>query len=88
MPSGLDALAKMGLSAILEQVPHRQFDQAEREPEIIRAQQLQAEILQKYVFIRPLMFQVARLFRNKIRQSWISRQHDMRVGVTQVQLNV
>ncbi|GAX44242.1 putative monooxygenase, FAD-binding protein [Tolypothrix sp. NIES-4075] len=68
--------------------------QAEREPEIIRAQQLQAEeatqaeILRKYAFIRPLMFQVARLFRNKIRQSWIERQHDMRVGVTQVQLNV
>ena len=68
--------------------------QAEREPEIIRAQQLQAEeatqaeILRKYAFIRPIMFRVARLFRNKIRQSWISRQHDMRVGVTQVQLNV
>jgi 2-polyprenyl-6-methoxyphenol hydroxylase-like FAD-dependent oxidoreductase len=68
--------------------------QAEREPEIIRAQQLQAqeatqaEILRKYAFIRPLMFQVARLFRNKIRHSWIERQHDMRVGVTQVQLNV
>ncbi len=68
--------------------------QAEREPEIIRAQHLQAEeaaqaeILRKYVFIRPLMFQVARLFRSKIRHSWIKRQHDMRVGVTQVELNV
>jgi 2-polyprenyl-6-methoxyphenol hydroxylase-like FAD-dependent oxidoreductase len=68
--------------------------QAEREPEIIRAQQLQAEearqaeILRKYVFIRPLMFHVARLFRKKIRYSWVKRQHDMRVGVTQVQLNV
>jgi 2-polyprenyl-6-methoxyphenol hydroxylase-like FAD-dependent oxidoreductase len=68
--------------------------QAEREPEIIRAQKLQAEeaaqaeILRKYVFIRPLMFRVARLFRKKIRHSWIERQHDMRVGVTQVQLNV
>ncbi len=68
--------------------------QAEREPEIIRAQQLQAEeagqaeILRKYVFIRPLMFQVARLFHQKIRHSWVKRQHDMRVGVTQVQLNV
>jgi 2-polyprenyl-6-methoxyphenol hydroxylase-like FAD-dependent oxidoreductase len=68
--------------------------QAEREPEIIRAQQLQAqeagqaEILRKYVLIRPLMFQVARLFRGRIRNSWIKRQHDMRVGVTQVQLIV
>lgn len=68
--------------------------QAEREPEIISAQQLQseeaaqAEILRKYAFMRPLMFQVARLLRKKIRHSWIERQHDLRVGVTRVKLNV
>lgn len=68
--------------------------QAEREPEIIRAQQLQAqeaaqaEILRKFAFIRPLMFQVTRLLNKKIRQSWVKRQHEMRVGVTQVKLNV
>jgi 2-polyprenyl-6-methoxyphenol hydroxylase-like FAD-dependent oxidoreductase len=68
--------------------------QAEREPEIIRAQQLQseeaeqAEILRKYAFIRPIMFLGARLLRQKIRHNWVKRQHEMRVGVTPVRLKV
>ncbi|MBF2067079.1 MAG: FAD-dependent monooxygenase [Calothrix sp. C42_A2020_038] len=68
--------------------------QTEREPEIIRAQQLQAEeanqaeILRKYAFIRPIMFFGAHLLRQKIRHNWIRRQHEMRVGVTQVSLKV
>ncbi|BAZ09364.1 putative monooxygenase, FAD-binding protein [Calothrix sp. NIES-4071] len=68
--------------------------QAERTPEIIRAQQLQseeadqAEILRKYAFIRPILFFGARLLRKKIRHNWVERQHEMRVGVTQVSLIV
>jgi 2-polyprenyl-6-methoxyphenol hydroxylase-like FAD-dependent oxidoreductase len=68
--------------------------QAEREPEIIRAQQLQseeadqAEILRKYAFARPIMFFGANLLRQRIRHKWIKRQHKMRVGVTKVSLKV
>ncbi|BDA73294.1 monooxygenase, FAD-binding protein, putative [Calothrix sp. PCC 7716] len=68
--------------------------QAEREPEIIRAQQLQseeadqAEILRKYNLFRPIMFFGARLLRQRIRHKWVKRQHEMRVGVTQVSLRV
>lgn len=68
--------------------------QAEREPEIIRAQQLQseeadqAEILRKYNLFRPIMFFGARLLRQRIRYKWVKRQHEMRVGVTEVSLKV
>ncbi|MBW4598334.1 MAG: FAD-dependent monooxygenase [Calothrix sp. FI2-JRJ7] len=68
--------------------------QAEREPEIIRAQQLQseeadqAEILRRYNLFRPIMFFGARLLRQRIRHKWVKRQHEMRVGVTQVSLMV
>lgn len=66
--------------------------QAEREPEIIRAQQLQEaetaqnKLLPKNPLLRLLVFKLARLFRNKVRQSWIERQHQMRHGVTKVKL--
>ncbi|MBW4642106.1 MAG: FAD-dependent monooxygenase [Goleter apudmare HA4340-LM2] len=68
--------------------------QAEREPEIIRAQSLQLQeasqgnILQKNQFIRRLLILLAPLLRDKIRQSWVKRQQQMRQGITQVKLTV
>ncbi|WP_017315093.1 FAD-dependent monooxygenase [Mastigocladopsis repens] len=68
--------------------------QAEREPEIIRAQQLQieeaaqGEQLRKNALIRWLLIQLAPLVRKRIQQSWLKRQHEMRQGITQVHLTV
>ncbi len=68
--------------------------QKEREPEIIRIQQLQKEegrqheILPKNIFLRKIVFRLARLLSKAIRLSWIQRQRKMRQGVTQVKLEV
>jgi 2-polyprenyl-6-methoxyphenol hydroxylase-like FAD-dependent oxidoreductase len=68
--------------------------QAEREPEIIRVQQLQAqeaaqaELLDKSALIRWAASQLAPLLCYPIRQSWIARQRQLRQGVTRVELTL
>ncbi|HYW22483.1 MAG TPA: FAD-dependent monooxygenase [Nodularia sp. (in: cyanobacteria)] len=68
--------------------------QAERQPEIIRAQQLQlqeaaqGELLRKNLFVRSLLVQFAPLLRTIIKQSWLRRQRKMRDGITNVRLKV
>ncbi len=68
--------------------------QAEREPEIIRAQQLQTQEaeqgnrLRKHKLLRSLIMRLAPLFRKQLQQSWVRRQYEMRQGVTQVKLLV
>ncbi|WP_333139907.1 FAD-dependent monooxygenase [Microcoleus sp. Pol11C2] len=68
--------------------------QAEREPEIIRAQQLQAqeawkgEQLRKNGLLRLLMMQAAPFLGEKIKQFWVKGQYELRQGVTQVKLVV
>ncbi len=68
--------------------------QKEREPEIIRIQQLQKEegrqheILPKNLFLRKIVFRLARLANKAVRLSWIQRQKKMRQGVTLVKLEV
>ncbi len=68
--------------------------QAERQPEIIRAQQLQleeakqGELLRKNALLRSLLIQLAPLLRKIIKKSWLRRQYKMRQGITQVHLTV
>jgi 2-polyprenyl-6-methoxyphenol hydroxylase-like FAD-dependent oxidoreductase len=68
--------------------------QAEREPEIMRAQQLQrqeaskGELLRKNVLVRSLIVQFSPLLRNRLQQFWVKGQYEMRQGVTQVRLVV
>ena len=68
--------------------------QAEREPEIIRAQQLQAqeawkgEQLRKNGLLRLLMMQAAPFLGEKIKQFWVKGQYELRQGVTEVKLVV
>jgi len=68
--------------------------QAEREPEIIRAQQLQAqeawkgEQLRKNGLLRLLMMQAAPFLGEKIKQFWVKGQYELRQGVRQVKLVV
>ncbi len=68
--------------------------QKEREPEIIRIQQLQKEegrqheILPKNLVLRKIVFRLAHLANKAVRLSWIKRQKKMRQGVTQVKLKV
>ena len=68
--------------------------QAEREPEIIRAQQLQAqeagkgEKLRKNGLLRLLMMQAAPFLGEKIKQFWVKGQYELRQGVTEVKLVV
>lgn len=67
--------------------------QAEREPEIIRIQQLQAEelaqgeLLRSSAFVRWGAKQFAPIIRGFIRRSWLKRQQQLRNGVTPVHLN-
>jgi 2-polyprenyl-6-methoxyphenol hydroxylase-like FAD-dependent oxidoreductase len=76
------------IDAVLPQI------QAEREPEIIRAQQLQsqeaaqAELLRKSALLRWGASQLAPLLGKRIRHSWLVRQRQLRQGVTQIQLTV
>ena len=79
---------------------HAQIDevlskiQQEREPEIIRIQQLQAqemgqaELLHKSAFVRWGARTFAPIIRPGIKYSWLRRQRQMRQGVTKVELNV
>jgi 2-polyprenyl-6-methoxyphenol hydroxylase-like FAD-dependent oxidoreductase len=68
--------------------------QKEREPEIIRAQQLQkaearqGELLRNNRLLRSLLVQFSPLLRIPIKQSWLRRQQQMRQGITKVQLVV
>lgn len=68
--------------------------QDEREPEIIRAQQLQseeaaqAELLGKSALIRWAASHFAPLLRHRVRQSWLARQRELRQGVTHIRLTV
>ena len=68
--------------------------QAEREPEIIRAQKLQAqegwkgEQLRKNGLLRLLMMQAAPFLGEKIKQFWVKGQYELRQGVTEVKLVV
>ena len=68
--------------------------QAEREPEIVRSQQLQseeaaqAERLGKSALLRWGASNLAPLIRQPVRQSWLARQRKLRQGVTQVKLIV
>ncbi len=67
--------------------------QQAREPEIIRIQQLQAqeiaqaEILRNYPLLRSLVRQFAPLIRPLIRHSWLKRQRQLRLGVTDCSLD-
>jgi 2-polyprenyl-6-methoxyphenol hydroxylase-like FAD-dependent oxidoreductase len=67
--------------------------QQEREPEIIRIQELQsqelaqAEILHHYPLLRSLVKQFIPVIRPLIRYSWLKRQRQLRQGVTKVILN-
>lgn len=68
--------------------------QAEREPEIIRAQQLQrqeaskGELLRKNLLIRSLIVQFSPLIRKRLQKFWVKKQYELRQGVTQVKLVV
>ncbi|MGL4880523.1 MAG: FAD-dependent monooxygenase, partial [Waterburya sp.] len=68
--------------------------QAEREPEIIKIQQLQreeadqAELLRNYSLIRFSVSRLAPLIRNQLRQSWLKRQIQLRQGFTKVCLEI
>ena len=68
--------------------------QDEREPEIVRAQQLQsqeaaqAELLGKSALMRWAASHLAPLLRHRVRQSWLARQRELRQGVTQIRLTV
>lgn len=79
------------LAAIDAVLPHIQ---AQREPEIIQIQKLQraevaqAELLRNNPLLRYGVSRLAPLLRNKIRQSWLKRQLQLRQGFTQVDLKV
>jgi 2-polyprenyl-6-methoxyphenol hydroxylase-like FAD-dependent oxidoreductase len=84
-------LSKAGhgdIDAVLPQI------QAEREPEIMRVQQLQsqeaaqAELLGKNPLLVTLLSKLAFLLRKPVRQSWLNRQIQLRQGVSQVKLIV
>ena len=68
--------------------------QQEREPEIMRIQQLQAqemgqaELLHKSAFVRWGARTFAPIIRPGIKYSWLRRQKQMRQGVTKVELNI
>ena len=68
--------------------------QAEREPEIIRVQELQneeardGELLHKSALLRWAVSQLAPLLGKRIRQFWLERQLKLRQGVTQIKLTV
>jgi 2-polyprenyl-6-methoxyphenol hydroxylase-like FAD-dependent oxidoreductase len=68
--------------------------QAEREPEIMRAQHLQeqearqGELLKGNAVLRSLLSQFAPLIRPAARYTWVKRQQEMRQGVTQVKLTI
>ncbi|MDZ8241926.1 MAG: hypothetical protein RMZ69_33130 [Nostoc sp. ChiQUE01a] len=83
-----------------KEAQHQEIDmalrqiQAEREPEIIRSQQLQlkeakqGELLRKNPLLRSLLIQLAPFIGKIIQKSWLKRQYQMRQGITQVNLTV
>jgi 2-polyprenyl-6-methoxyphenol hydroxylase-like FAD-dependent oxidoreductase len=83
-----DGATDAAIDAVLPQI------QTEREPEIIRAQQLQsqeaaqAELLRKSALLRWAASQLAPLLGKRVRHSWLQRQRQLRQGVTQIQLTV
>ncbi|HEY9601174.1 MAG TPA: FAD-dependent monooxygenase [Allocoleopsis sp.] len=83
-----DGATDAAIDAVLSQI------QAEREPEIIRAQQLQsqeaaqAELLRKSALLRWAVSQLAPLLGKGARHSWLARQRQLRQGVTQIRLTV
>ncbi len=83
-----DGATDAAIDAVLPQI------QAEREPEIIRAQQLQsqeaaqAELLRKSALLRWAASQLAPVLGQGVRHSWLSRQRQLRQGVTQIKLTV
>jgi 2-polyprenyl-6-methoxyphenol hydroxylase-like FAD-dependent oxidoreductase len=83
-----DGATDAAIDAVLPQI------QTEREPEIIRAQQLhsqeaaQAELLRKSALLRWGVSQLAPLLGKRVRHSWLARQRQLRQGVTQIQLTV
>lgn len=83
-----DGAKDAAIDAVLPQI------QAEREPEIIRAQQLQsqeaaqAELLRKNALLRWAASRLAPLLGNLVRYSWLARQRQLRQGVTQIHLTV
>jgi 2-polyprenyl-6-methoxyphenol hydroxylase-like FAD-dependent oxidoreductase len=68
--------------------------QAKREPEIVRAQQLQsqeaaqAQLLGKSGLIRWVASKFAPILGDRVRSSWLNRQRELRQGVTEVKLYV
>jgi len=84
----LHASKYTGIDAALSQI------QAEREPEIVRVQELQKEeltqgqLLIKSTLLQSIVSQLAPLIGKRIRQSWLKRQHLLRQGVTKVKLTV
>ena len=68
--------------------------QAEREPEIIRIQQLQqaevaqGELLRHNMLIRKAVGLLAPWLGGGVRRSWLRRQRQLRQGITQVELKV
>ncbi len=68
--------------------------QAERSPEILRVQQLQAQEaaqgqkLTNSALLRWIVSRFGPLLRQRVRQSWLDRQHQLRQGVTNVKLRV
>ncbi|MBI1242032.1 FAD-dependent monooxygenase [Umezakia ovalisporum] len=85
---------------LLANAEHQKIDtalssiQAEREPEIIRAQQLQlqeatqAELLRKNPLVPWLLVQFAPFLGRIAKLSWLKRQREMRHGITQVTIKV
>lgn len=76
------------IDAVLPQI------QAEREPEIMRVQQLQsqeaaqAELLGNNPLLVSVLSKLAFLLRKSVKQSWLNRQIQLRQGVSQVKLVV
>jgi 2-polyprenyl-6-methoxyphenol hydroxylase-like FAD-dependent oxidoreductase len=81
-------LSQATIDAALPQI------QAERSPEILRVQQLQAQEaaqgqkLTNSALLRWVVSRFSPLLRQPVRQSWLNRQHQLRQGVTDVKLRV
>ncbi|MBW4553371.1 MAG: FAD-dependent monooxygenase [Aphanocapsa sp. GSE-SYN-MK-11-07L] len=88
LQSGSSQADQAKIDAVLPQI------QAERSPEISRIQKLQAQEAaqgQKLTQSALLRWAVSRfppLLRERVRQSWLHRQHQLRRGVTEVKLKV
>ncbi|MUL35061.1 FAD-dependent monooxygenase [Gloeocapsopsis dulcis] len=80
--------ATADIDAVLPQI------QSQREPEIIKAQQLQsqeaaqAELLEKSALLRWGVSFLAPLIRTPVKLSWLHRQRELRQGVTPIKLTV